>query len=189
VWVYEGCGGHKLSDIEDDQKAWIASAASHFGYGRVTVESADSLLWEYVRNKDGRTHDHVRLRNDQLDRCNKLRNATAQPHGADAAGDGEDGVVGELLMQQQGDGRPDAGGLVGQGASLDHLIGESEGGVLDDREDRGIDDEVAGDEAGAGGAEGDEEDEETDMDEEEDADVDGTQSLIRDGRVLPVASS
>ena len=67
-----GCGGHKLSEIEDDQKVWIAEAASHHGYGRVTVESGTSLLWEYVRNKDGRVHDSVRVSNSQLDRrrCN-----------------------------------------------------------------------------------------------------------------------
>ena len=67
-----GCGGHKLSDIEDDQKAWIAEAASHHGYGRVTVESGSSLLWEYVRNKDSRVHDSIRISNSQLDRrrCN-----------------------------------------------------------------------------------------------------------------------
>ena len=76
-----GCGGHKLSEIEDDQKAWIAEAASHHGYGRVTVESGSSLLWEYVRNKDGRVHDSVRIGNSQLDRrrCNAalLQNQTA----------------------------------------------------------------------------------------------------------------
>ena len=70
--VCAGCGGHKLSDIEDDQKAWIAEAASHHGYGRVTVESGRSLLFQYVRNKDGRVHDSVRISNSQLDRrrCN-----------------------------------------------------------------------------------------------------------------------
>ena len=70
--VRAGCGGHKLSEIEDDQKVWIAEAASHHGYGRVTVESGSSLLWEYVRNKDGRVHDSVRISNSQLDRrrCN-----------------------------------------------------------------------------------------------------------------------
>ena len=70
--LHAGCGGHKLSEIEDDQKAWIAEAASHHGYGRVTVESGSSLLWEYVRNKDGRVHDSVRIGNSQLDRrrCN-----------------------------------------------------------------------------------------------------------------------
>ena len=70
--THAGCGGHKLSDIEDDQKVWIAEAASHHGYGRVTVESGSSLLWEYVRNKDGRVHDSIRISNSQLDRwrCN-----------------------------------------------------------------------------------------------------------------------
>lgn len=86
-----GCGGHKLSAIEDDQKAWIASAASHFGYGRVTVDDSGSLLWEYVRTKDGRTHDSVRLHNHQSDRCNAARNASADG-GASLAADvnGED---------------------------------------------------------------------------------------------------
>ena len=67
-----GCGGHKLSDIEDDQKAWIAEAASHHGYGKVTIESGRTLLWEYVRNKDGLVHDSIRIHNSQLDRrrCN-----------------------------------------------------------------------------------------------------------------------
>ncbi len=77
-----GCGGHKLSDIEDDQKAWIAEAASHHGYGRVTVESGTSLLWEYVRNKDGRVHDSVRIRNDQLERrrCNAAAGGLSATH-------------------------------------------------------------------------------------------------------------
>ena len=36
------------------------------------MESGSSLLWEYVRNKDGRVHDSVRIGNSQLDRrrCN-----------------------------------------------------------------------------------------------------------------------
>ena len=74
-----GCGGHKLSDIEDDQKVWIAEAASHHGYGRVTVESGSSLLWEYVRNKDGRVHDSIRISNNQLDRrrCNAALTGSA----------------------------------------------------------------------------------------------------------------
>ena len=92
-----GCGGHKLSAIEDDQKAWIASAASHFGYGRITVDDSGSLLWEYVRTKDGRTHDSVRLHNHQSDRCNAARNASADGGASVAAdvsgGDGRDGAL------------------------------------------------------------------------------------------------
>ena len=78
--LHAGCGGHKLSEIEDDQKAWIAEAASHHGYGRVTVESGASLLWEYVRNKDRRVHDSVRISNSQLDR--RRCNAAGAPAGA-----------------------------------------------------------------------------------------------------------
>lgn len=93
-----GCGGHKLSAIEDDQKAWIASAASHFGYGRVTVDDSGSLLWEYVRTKDGRTHDSVRLHNHQSDRCNAARNASADGGAslaADVSGNGD--IIGAEL--------------------------------------------------------------------------------------------
>jgi hypothetical protein len=30
------------------------------------VDDSGSLLWEYVRTKDGRTHDSVRLHNHQV---------------------------------------------------------------------------------------------------------------------------
>lgn len=61
-----------MSSIEDDQKAWIAHAASHYGYGRVTIHDSSSLLFEFVRTSSGRVHDSVRLRNDhaQAHRCN-----------------------------------------------------------------------------------------------------------------------
>ena len=71
VCANAGCGGRRLSSIEDDQKAWIAHAESHYGYGRVTVHDGASLLFEFVRTKDGRVHDSVRLRNKRADsrRC------------------------------------------------------------------------------------------------------------------------
>jgi hypothetical protein len=93
-----GCGGHKLSNIEDDQKAWIADAASHHGYGRVTVESGTSLLWEYVRNKDGRVHDSTRIRNDQLER----RRCNVAATGLSSALNGTAGAAQGLAALQQG---------------------------------------------------------------------------------------
>ncbi len=115
--VRAGCGGHKLSDIEDDQKVWIAEAASHHGYGRVTVESGSTLLWEYVRNKDGRVHDSIRISNSQLDRrrCNAalagaaVRNQTAaSPQGSTAepqtaaAEENLDSILPQLSGSQRG---------------------------------------------------------------------------------------
>lgn len=93
-----GCGGHRLSDIEDDQKAWIAEAASHHGFGRVTVESGTSLLWEYVRNKDGRVHDSARIRNDQLER----RRCNVAATGLSSAHDGTAGAAQGTAALQQG---------------------------------------------------------------------------------------
>lgn len=43
------------------------------------MESGSSLLWEYVRNKDGRVHDSIRISNSQLDRrrCNAALTGSA----------------------------------------------------------------------------------------------------------------
>ena len=111
MWACAGCGGHKLSDIEDDQKVWIAEAASHHGYGRVTVESRGSLLWEYVRNKDGRVHDSVRISNSQLDRrrCNAALTGTAAQN--QTAG----GYQGPIVEQQLS---AAVGNLTGTGLQL-----------------------------------------------------------------------
>jgi Iron/zinc purple acid phosphatase-like protein C len=44
-----GCGGHRLSDVNHDQPAWLAATAAKFGYGRVTVDDGYSLTFEFVR--------------------------------------------------------------------------------------------------------------------------------------------
>lgn len=44
-----GCGGHRLSDVNHDQPAWLATTAAKFGYGRVTVDDGYSLTFEFVR--------------------------------------------------------------------------------------------------------------------------------------------
>lgn len=43
-----GCAGHKLTDVEHGQEDWLEVAAVRFGYGRVTVDSGYSLLFELV---------------------------------------------------------------------------------------------------------------------------------------------
>jgi Iron/zinc purple acid phosphatase-like protein C len=44
-----GCGGHRLSDVNHEQPAWLAATAAKFGYGRVTVDDGYSLTFEFVR--------------------------------------------------------------------------------------------------------------------------------------------
>ena len=125
LYVHAGCGGHKLSDIEDDQKVWIAEAASHHGYGRVTVESGRSLLWEYVRNKDGRVHDSVRISNSQLDRrrCNAALVGPAAQNQTAASPQ-------SLTLDQQ---------IAAAGENLDDILlqlsGSQQGGHLDGQEE------------------------------------------------------
>lgn len=43
-----GCAGHKLTDVTHDQEDWLEVAAVRFGYGRITVDSGYSLLFELV---------------------------------------------------------------------------------------------------------------------------------------------
>mgnify|MGYP001810249681 CR=1 FL=1 len=43
-----GCAGHKLTDISYAQEVWLEYAAVRFGYGRITVNSGFSLLFELV---------------------------------------------------------------------------------------------------------------------------------------------
>ena len=43
-----GCAGRKLTDISHAQEVWLEFAAVRFGYGRVTVDSGFSLLFELV---------------------------------------------------------------------------------------------------------------------------------------------
>jgi hypothetical protein len=52
-----GTAGRKLSYLEHDQPAWLEVAEVQWGYGRVTVNSGDSLLFEFVLSKGecGRT--------------------------------------------------------------------------------------------------------------------------------------
>ena len=46
--VQVGCAGRKLTDISHAQEVWLEFAAVRFGYGRVTVDSGFSLLFELV---------------------------------------------------------------------------------------------------------------------------------------------
>ena len=85
-----GCGGHKLSDIGDEQHSWVEAAASRFGYGRVTVRDGASLLFEFVRTDDGRVHDSVTLTNRRAERCGY----GSRPQEADAAAAAPAGVAG-----------------------------------------------------------------------------------------------
>ncbi|BDA43217.1 probable inactive purple acid phosphatase 27 [Coccomyxa sp. Obi] len=140
--VTVGCGGHKLSAIEDDQKAWIASAASHYGYGRVTVDDSGSLLWEYVRTKDGRTHDSVLLHNHQSDRCNAAQNASADggaSMAADVSGDDDkDGVVGAELADEDlsgEDSEEQEGARYFEGPDDGEMVEDVEGSECRDAED------------------------------------------------------
>lgn len=43
-----GCAGHKLTDVTHNQEDWLEVAAVRFGYGRITVDSGYSLLFELV---------------------------------------------------------------------------------------------------------------------------------------------
>lgn len=157
-----GCGGHKLSDIEDDQKAWIASAASHFGYGRVTIaDGGSSLLWEYVRTKDGRTHDSVRLQNHQTSRCNAA--AAARNASADAPRDDSSPLPGvsEWADGDAEDYMSDAGAAEISSAELADELEEAGAGYFEGEDE----DERAGEE-GVDGVDGDEEAQEDAEDEE-----------------------
>ena len=43
-----GCAGRKLTDVSHAQEEWLEYAAVRYGYGRVTVNSGFSLLFEMV---------------------------------------------------------------------------------------------------------------------------------------------
>lgn len=169
-----GCAGHKLSAIEDDQKAWIANAASHFGYGRVTVEEGGrSLLWEYVRNKDGRVHDSARLINSQLYRCNaKPGNATD----AASPGRGMGLDVGSAVANALAEGR-----LQLEPAAADQAGAE---GFNDDAEDA-----EATHEESFGGNDGADDDELADVEDEEEKDESEEVSDDVDDATVDLASS
>ncbi|KAL4448559.1 hypothetical protein ABPG75_005778 [Micractinium tetrahymenae] len=62
--IIAGCAGHKLTDVSHDQEPWLEYAAVRFGYGRVTVSSGRSLLFEMV-GEDGRVYDSVKLHNSR----------------------------------------------------------------------------------------------------------------------------
>lgn len=82
--IIAGCAGHKLTDVSHDQEPWLEYAAVRFGYGRVTVNSGDSLLFEMV-GEDGHVYDSV-----------KLHNSRASMRGCgDAAGQAEEGLGSE----------------------------------------------------------------------------------------------
>lgn len=49
-----GNAGHKLTDVSHDQEPWLEYAAVRYGYGRVTVNSGASLLFEMVGEGEGR---------------------------------------------------------------------------------------------------------------------------------------
>ena len=61
VHLTVGCAGRKLSDVEHDQPEWLEAADVRYGYGRVTVEGGDSLLFEYV-SSEGEAGAFVRMR-------------------------------------------------------------------------------------------------------------------------------
>ena len=67
TYIVLGCGGHKLSDVDHDQYAWLDYSEVNYGYGRVTVDGGRSLKLEYVTTVDNRVHDNVSLWKDDDD--------------------------------------------------------------------------------------------------------------------------
>ena len=67
TYIVLGCGGHKLSDVDHDQYAWLDYSEVNYGYGRVTVDGGRSLKLEYVTTDDNRVHDNVSLWKDDDD--------------------------------------------------------------------------------------------------------------------------
>ena len=51
--------------MEHDQPGWLAYAEAEWGFGRVTVDGATSLLFEFVRSADGSVADSVCLSNNR----------------------------------------------------------------------------------------------------------------------------
>jgi hypothetical protein len=67
--VTVGTGGKRLSPVEQsDQPRWLESAEEAYGYGRVEVDGAASLRFEFVAAADGRVLDSVELEGPAADR-------------------------------------------------------------------------------------------------------------------------
>ena len=62
MYVLVGVGGFELENPGMWDFGWVEYYESNHGYGRVTVVDRNSLLWEFVRNKDNVVADHVWLR-------------------------------------------------------------------------------------------------------------------------------
>jgi hypothetical protein len=59
-----GSGGHRLSDVDHDQLDWLAAAERTYGYGRVQVQGADSLRFEFIATDDSTVRDSVTMMRD-----------------------------------------------------------------------------------------------------------------------------
>ncbi|PSC73373.1 inactive purple acid phosphatase 2 [Micractinium conductrix] len=122
--IIVGCAGHKLTDISYAQEVWLEYAAVRFGYGRITVNSGFSLLFELVGD-DGVAHDSVKLHNSRanLRGCNYGQAGAAAAAGAGAAGAaGEGACPGPLCPPWQ-----QAGGAKGQQQAVLRSGGAADG--------------------------------------------------------------
>ncbi|KAG1677551.1 hypothetical protein FOA52_014449 [Chlamydomonas sp. UWO 241] len=51
-----GTGGHKLSDVEEQQRLWMRAAVLEHGFGRFSIDG-DRLSYEFIRSSDGSVSD------------------------------------------------------------------------------------------------------------------------------------
>ena len=61
--IIVGTAGYILSPFPSFRDNWSEFHTTHYGYGRVTVANQSALLWEWVKNLDGKVTDSVWLHN------------------------------------------------------------------------------------------------------------------------------
>lgn len=80
--MISGCGGRKLSSVTHTQPDWLEYAELQYGFGRVTVQGAESLLFEYVLSETGEVRDAFMIHGSDTRRCGAGGTLQGHPHTA-----------------------------------------------------------------------------------------------------------